>query len=76
MPSSALPRTGPWMVVASMVLPSACARAGVVFDDLGTYVTDQDSAAHTAGFVFGFGVVDETLIDEGLSIFSGRLRRA
>jgi GntR family transcriptional regulator/MocR family aminotransferase len=55
---------------------AACVRAGVVFDNLSTYVTDQDSATHTAGFVFGFGVVDPALIDEGLTIFADRLRRA
>ena len=53
---------------------AACAKAGVVFDNLGTYVTDQDSATHTAGFVFGFGAVDAALIDEGLAIFADRLR--
>jgi GntR family transcriptional regulator/MocR family aminotransferase len=55
---------------------AACARAGMVFDNLGTYAADQDSATHTAGFVFGFGAVDPALIDEGLAIFADRLRQA
>jgi GntR family transcriptional regulator / MocR family aminotransferase len=51
---------------------AACAKAGVVFDDLSLYTA---SSATQAGFVFGFGSVDCELIEEGLAIFSERLRR-
>ena len=54
---------------------AACVRAGVVFDDLGTYVTDPESP-RTAGLVFGFGAVGAALMDAGLAIFADRLRRA
>ena len=47
----------------------------MVFDDLGTYVTDPESP-RTAGLVFGFGAVGAALMDAGLAIFADRLRRA
>lgn len=49
----------------------AAARAGVVLEDLAAF--GQPSAAQ-AGFVFGFGAIDEGRIDPGLAIFAAALR--
>ena len=48
----------------------AAARRGVALDDLAGYGSDS------TGFVFGFGGVDPTLIEEGLGIFGMVLREA
>jgi GntR family transcriptional regulator/MocR family aminotransferase len=47
------------------------ARSGVAVDDLAAY--GQPSATQ-AGFVFGFGAIDEGRIDPGLAIFAAALR--
>jgi GntR family transcriptional regulator/MocR family aminotransferase len=52
---------------------AAAAAAGVVVEDLAGYATG--SSAGQAGFVFGFGGVDPSLIDEGLAIFTEALAR-
>jgi len=49
---------------SSAPVVAAAATAGLAVEDLTAYATSQ------AGFVFGFGAIDPTLIDEGLSIFA------
>ncbi|MEU4236552.1 PLP-dependent aminotransferase family protein [Actinoplanes sp. NPDC026619] len=50
---------------------AACAAAGVAVEDLAEY----SYATSQAGFVFGFGATDPSLIDEGLAIFADLLAR-
>lgn len=60
---TALTRVDPAPVV------SEAARAGLAVEDLRDYSTTQ------AGFVFGFGAVDPSLIDEGMALFAAILAR-
>ena len=53
----------------STAVVAAAARAGLAVDDLRTYSTRQ------AGFVFGFGAVDPSLIDEAMALFAVLLAR-
>jgi len=54
----------------STAVVAEAARAGLAVDDLRDY-----SATAQAGFVFGFGAVDCSLIDEAMAIFAGILAR-
>jgi GntR family transcriptional regulator / MocR family aminotransferase len=49
---------------------AAAAAAGLAVEDLTGYATSQ------AGFVFGFGAVDPSLIEEGLTVFARLLEEA
>jgi GntR family transcriptional regulator/MocR family aminotransferase len=60
---TALARADPAPVV------SEAARAGLALENLRDYSTTQ------AGFVFGFGAVDPSLIDEGMTLFATILAR-
>jgi GntR family transcriptional regulator/MocR family aminotransferase len=55
--------------VDSAPVVSEAARAGLAVEDLRDYSTTQ------AGFVFGFGAVDPSLIDEGMALFATILAR-
>ena len=62
-----------WRSVAAIVIRvvAEAARSGVALDELAAY--GQPSTTQ-AGFVFGFGAIDEDRIDPGLAMFAAALR--
>ncbi len=61
----------------STAVVTAAARAGLALDDLRSYSAPAAGTrrSRTGGFVFGFGAVDPSVIDEGLELFAALLER-